>query len=762
MSFTGNLISKFKSGEAGMASFLSHYTSPRSRPVDEHDLEELSPRPEHALLADQVRDDSTDRSNLGHSHNDRSMKQGKMKDDSSRMKASVAFREPPWSFGRARDPTYQHTGGKMPHRTTEQDPGINDTWRPSFTFTSEERSPPAGTTGPQMSFFETMFSPRPAYTERTSSTKVDQSFKLIERRERQMQKELQHLLDAQDYALEKHLANTLPGDDDDNASQRSGTTISDNRNGHVIPVRQPKKRHLSKREARLGITRCMSQLSDLKNEEEAYIATALAERKAALSRLRNLSSKRNSIVAEMKSIEEDEPFRNEIGKMERKHRAVCEEIQKLEEKLYDLRRTKTRLESRIAEAKSTRDSELSGYKGALSECDKRIGDIMNYPEVSVLEVEGIMSQDADLRALVGQHISGFEFLSLRPERRTLPMAKDWWEGEIEVLELRKTAVDRERGALDEGTQLWHDMVDRLEAHDRHLASTFRAMAEYSTPKQQQQRRHSENFDDLGQVLKKQYAMSKDMIHDLEELYDYTEAQGWKLLVTALGAEINYFHGLKTQLGDTLRVVGWADGIVTPPGETTITTRGTGDDLLGDDQFTSNPISNSMRRNNKTEEEQEDITGSILRRWDGSDEQETIDPRSQPPANAALNPDTSGLEITAQEHDNDHDDRDHDDDDNEVPQGLFGDVPRDNDNEEEDVERHNEVPPEFLSMHSPARERGKGKAKAKGAGSEIPGQSEHDKQNDQEDEDEGEGEEKHHPLSRESSANEVPPDLLSES
>ena len=743
MSFTGNLISKLKSGEAGMASFLSQYTSPPSRPVDEHDLAELSPRPEHALLAGQGSDDSPDRDNSSRSRDERSVKKGqrKSKGDSTNMKASVAFREPPWSFGRARDSSYQNTGGKMPYQTNERDVNIADTWRPSFTYTSEDRSPPARTTGPQMSFFETMFKPRPAYTERTPSTKVDRSFKLIERRERQMQKALQQLLDAQDYALEKHLANTAPGDDDDGVSQSSGTAVSDARNGHVIPVRQPKKRHLSKREARLGITRCMSQLSDLKNEEEAYIATALAERKAALSRLRNLSTKRNSIVAEMKSIEEDEPFKNEIGKMERKHLAVCEDIQKLEEKLHDLRRTKTRLESKIAEAKSTRDSELSGYKGALGECDKRIGDIMNYPEVSVLEVEGLMSQDADLRALVGQHISGFEFLSLRPERRTLPMAKDWWEGEIEVLELRKTAVDRERGALDEGTQLWHDMVDRLEAHDRHLSSTFKAMAEYSSPSKKQ-RHHSPKFDDLGEILKKQYATSKDMIHDLEELYEYTEAQGWKLLVTALGAEINYFYGLKTQLGDTLRVVGWADGVVTPPGKLTTTptvagATNTGDDLLGNDY-------NTLRRS----ETEEDITGSILRRWDGSGEQHTIAPRSQSPsANAALNPDISGLEITPREDHNNHNDRD---DDNEVPPGLFGEAPRDDDLDD-DTERHNDVPPEFLSMHSPSRGR-------KTAVSEPPKQTGHEEQGE-EDED---NEEKHHPLTRESSANEVPLDLLSES
>ncbi|KAF2972218.1 hypothetical protein GQX73_g1315 [Xylaria multiplex] len=716
MSFTGNLFSKLGLGDAGMSSLLPQYTSPPPRPVDEHHLAELSPRPEDTLLPHEFPRNGGSSSVMRNGSN--STHRGQNNGGNARLKASVTFQEPPWSPGETGYTIHDHRAGKRVYETREQDAEAPQFWRPSFT--PEDRDPPAD---PQMSFFESMFTvrpTRPAYTERAPSTKVDQSFKLIERRERQMQQELQQLLDAQDYALEKHLASTTSYDDD-STTQRSGTPISDTPNGHVIPVRQPKKRHMSKREARLGISRCMSQLSDLKNEEEAYIAAALAERKAALSRLRNLSTKRNSIVAEMKAIESDrdQPLKNEIGKMEEKHRVVCDDILKLEERLRDLKRTKARLESRITEAKSTRDSELSGYKGALNECDKRINDIMNYPDVSVLEVEGLMTQDADLRTLVGQHISGFEFLSLRPERRTLPMAKDWWEGEVQVLELRKTAVDKERGALDEGTQLWQDMLGRLEAHDRQLKLTFDAMAEYSSPKQ---RHSSSQFNKLGETLKKQYVMCKQTTHELEELYEYTEAQGWNLLVTALGAEINYFRGLKAQLADTLHVVGWADGVVTPRTDTS-TTPSRGDDLLtvGD---------------GKTEDLDEELTGSILRRWDGTDELRRSISKTD------TNPDTE-----ASRHEES-------DGDNEVPPGLFGQVRHESDDDE-----HNDVPSEFLSMHSPSRR--KRLEPSPGRRAREPLESGRDEYGDRARGDD-EDDEKQNPLSRESSANEVPPDLLSES
>ncbi|TRX91582.1 hypothetical protein FHL15_007587 [Xylaria flabelliformis] len=743
MSFTGNLFSKLRLGESGMASFISQYTSPPSRPVDEHDLAELSPRPEHALLATEIDDSNPSRSSSSTVRSGGKPVHLQSKGDAARMKASVAFQEPPWSPGRTGDAIHDYRAGKRAYKQREQ-----NTKPPGISFTSEARDLHAENDGAQPSFFESMFLPRPAYTQRTPSTKVDQSFKLIERRERQMQQELQQLLDAQDYALEKHLANTTP---DGESTPRSGTSVSDTANGHVVPVRQPKKRHLSKMEARLGISRCMSQLSDLKNEEEAYIATALGERKAALSRLRNLSTKRNSIVAEMKAIESDrdQPLKNDIRKMEHQHRTVCEDIQKLEERLRDLKRTKTKLETRIAEAKSTRDSELSGYRGALNECDKRIGDIMNYPEVSVLEVEGLMAQDADLRALVGQHISGFEFLSLRPERRTMPMAKDWWEGEVQVLELRKVAVDKERAALDEGTQLWQGMLGRLEEHDRHLKATFDAMSDYtssSTAKQQQQQQQqSTKFDDLGEILKRQYAMCKEMTGELEELYEYTEAQGWKLLVTALGAEINYFHGLKAQLGDTLRFVGLAeedDGVVTPPHGGGITTAARlssrDNDLLGEDDVeTTRPGGRDL---------EEEITGSVLRRWDGTDE---LLRRSISRTNTNPNDDLL-------------DRREDSEDDNEVPPGLFSEeVPNETEDDDDHDDEHNTVPPEFLSMHSPspkARRKGKEKMMMVAAAAEV--EPEREPEGVLADGDE-EGEEQRRPSSRASSANEVPPDLLAE-
>ncbi|KAI1259225.1 hypothetical protein F5Y18DRAFT_410735 [Xylariaceae sp. FL1019] len=682
MNFTGSFLPNLGMRRGVMSSLIPQHVSPPLERVDNHDLAELSPRPEHALgesdhsLVSSTygnRDGSRRTRTTGNVH--RRAGNGK--------KTSVTIQEPPRSPSSAGDATANdYEPGKRMYQSSKSP----EVWRPSDPY---QRSPH---NGPQLSFFESIFMPRPTYSDRSPSAKVDKTFETIERQERSLEKQLQRLLNAQDYALEKSLANDEPED----SVSRSSTPDSVPPKGHVVPVRQPRKRHLSTKEARVGISHCLSQLSNLKNEEDAYIATALAERKSALSRLRNLSSKRSSIVTQMQAMESDQPLKSEIQKMEDQHTTVCSDIEKLERQLRDLKQKRTRLEHRISEAKSRRESELSGYAGALKDCDKRIKEIMDFPSISILGVEGLLSQDADLMALVGDHMSGLEFLSLRPERRTLPMAKDWWEGEIEVLELRKTAVDRERSALDEGAQLWADVIGRLEAHDQHLSLAMTALASYAA------RREKRGGEAEG-TLKKQYELTKSTTTDLEDLKNYTEAQGWNLLAAGLGAELNYITQLKASLADTLRVVGWADGVVTPRPSTPTRKVETGN-LIGTPE--------------QAQKLEEDLTGSVIRRWDGTEESANT---NNPPAD---------LLVESRHHESD----------NEVPPGLLSEVQGSED-------EHNDIPPEFLSMHSPKRNRGKDKAIIN---FDPPMGVKH------EDVDE------HHELSRESSANEVPPDLLAES
>ncbi|KAI0593655.1 hypothetical protein F4775DRAFT_489115 [Biscogniauxia sp. FL1348] len=709
MNFGASFLSKIRLGEGGMSSFIPH--SPPTR-VDEHDLSELSPRPDHALLSpNPAREFYYQDGALGGSGlavgNTTIAAHASVKGEGKGKATAIAYPDStkptylPYAVG---DSIYGHTKGEKAAKRSQKEYKGPDIWRPTLPSEFHDpRDPRTLNVGPHMSFLESMFMVRRNSSDRASNSHIDRTFRQIQRRERQLHQELQKLLDAQSAALEREMRDLSKDDKRAGTSASSSTsTKSSPPGGYVMPVRQPKNKPLSKREARVGITRCMSMLSDLKNEEDAYIATALAERKAALSRLRNLSTQKRCITAELEAIESDrdQPIESNIKMLEQQHRVVVDDIEKCEQRLRELKKEKALLENKIQETKSIRDSTLSGYQGALKECDRGIYDIMKWPGVEVLEVDDLTAQDEDLKALVDKHISGYQFLSLRPERRTMDMAKDWWEGEVQILERRKAAVDKERTALEEGSQLWRDTLRLLSAQDAQLSFSMGVIAKYSY------RQLTPEFSEPGEILQKQYKLCKTTIKELEDLYGYTEAQGWNLLVAAIGAELDFFAGLKSHLGETLEIAGYADGVVTPARSSSPTKMANGGNLVDLHEQDTKGVEEKHA-------EQEELSGSVVRRWGGAEE-----PNNVP----------EDLLVNHKEES-----------DNEVPPGLLNETA--DTHHGSDDEQPNEVPPEFLSLHSPQQKKGKPK--------EIVTPKE-------------EQEEHHHRLSRESSTNEVPSDLLAES
>ncbi|KAI1404357.1 hypothetical protein F4819DRAFT_138954 [Hypoxylon fuscum] len=699
MSFGNSLLSKMGLGDGRMSSLLPLHTSPPPHSPDEHDLADLSPRPDDALLSpDSERDFAYRNGNAG-TPNGLGTESGKPTRSKGKGKA-IAFAYPE-RHPHSRSRSFEATSGTQ--KDLKVPPGI---WRPNIR--PDNRTHSHGNAAPHTSLVESIFMGRPDRpSDRMLHSEADNTFRTIQRRERQMQQELQKLLDAQGEALERDLAGDDAGNGSSQDASRRGlspdsvtsTVNSKLSGGSVVPVRQPKRKPMSKRQARIGIARSVTMLADLKNEEDAYIAAALAERKTALSRLRNLSTKRKSIVTEMKALEEDHelPIKTEIAQMEDQHQAVCANIETLEEKLRVLRRTKANLERKLEEARSTRDSSLSGYKGALKQCDQGITELMRYPGIQVLEVEDLKEQGGeDIAALLSKHMSGFEFLQLRPERRTIEMAKDWWEGEVAVLEQRKAAVDKEQAALEEGSEIWQQVFALLSDFEGRLNESLQVVMKEG----------DEESDDPEIVLRDQYKGLKETLRELQKIQDYVEEKGWNLLIAAIGAELAHFEGLKEFLADMIRGSGYGDGSITPKASN-------GNDLV---DVHENGSLNADQRTLRPEEDEE-LSKSVVRRWDDIDEQQQT--HNVPPS-----------DLLGGEH--------REESDNEVPPGLLSEAHRESEDESHDEshdDSHNDVPVEFLSMHSPPQSR--------------DGQAEGDKL-------------RRARVRRESSENEVPPDLLAES
>ena len=393
----------------------------------------------------------------------------------------------------------------------------------------------------------------------------DTIWRNMQRRERTLQKELQLLLDAQSAGLAANLDPTAApsstrSDVSDAGSSTPTTTSAVRRSqvtfeepiratasGEIIPVRQPRRKPIGLRAARAGLARTIELLADLKSEEDANLTAALSTRKKALAHLKKLSARRSGITEELKALESDteEPLTRELRELGEEHEGVTAEISELEERLIGLRNRRRWLGGRIQDVKNRREAGLSGYKGALKEVESQVSSILTRPVVKPIDADAIIGPRnqasgsgnmEDLQPSPG----GPEFLRMRPERRTVEMARDWWKSEVAILERRKLEVDKERMALEEGVGVWKDAVKLVADFEADLRREMKAGSDGGASEQA-------IFAQLGKMATVTAA--------LEQHLAVAEEKGWNLLICAIGAELAAFKEAQQMLREVLHASG---------------------------------------------------------------------------------------------------------------------------------------------------------------------------------------------------------------
>ncbi|KAK4124503.1 hypothetical protein N657DRAFT_595448 [Parathielavia appendiculata] len=408
----------------------------------------------------------------------------------------------------------------------------------------------------------------------------------LQRREHALQRDLQHLLDAQSAGLAANLDPNAPSPSSA-TSDRSGTTststttstprrshhyhpefehtITTSSSGTLVPVRQPQSpKSLGLRAARASLARTITQLADLKAEEDAQLTTALSARKKALSRLRQWTAQRADIAEELRALEagDGDGELHELRELEAERKAVQREIVELEERLVGLRRRRTVLDGRVEEVRSRREAGLSGYRGALREVEGRIGGLLARPGVRPLDGEFFFAGLVGDGGGVGESPGGMEFLRLRPERRTAEMAREWWEKEVGILERRKAEVDKEKAALEEGAEVWKGAVKLVSEFEAGLRREMRG-GEHdeikSNGKGKAKKGESSTPPPSEQAMYAQLDKMRAVMAGLDEKLHVAEENGWNLLICAIGAELEAFRQAEGMLREALRSAGFDIG-----------------------------------------------------------------------------------------------------------------------------------------------------------------------------------------------------------
>lgn len=522
---------------------------PPPRPPSEYDLDELEPRPDDMLNGDnfprpRLRNPNQIAAALPSPSFEDSRASSSSSPSRARTRAMFAGPPPPIASSRLLNSYDYSRAQPSQHSDGVPSPGLLATSRFNL----------------DGSFFDQR-------QQRTASSH-DSIWRGLQRRERALQREIQKLLDQQASGLVAGSGGTTSETDFDGRSEVDGSSASSTfysaatsksrminslhmptrstADGNVIPVRQPTPRKpLGLHSARAGLRKSMAALLELKADEDAHVEAALAQRKDALSYLNRMSSRRDKIYAELHTLEDDseEPLGKELRELSSEHDNLSQEIKLLEEKLVGMRNRRRHLRDRIDNVNNRREAGLSGYRAAGRDIDSEVQNFIHRPPIVPLDLDAIgdIGQNSAAKPSL-ESPGGLEFLRLRPERRTVSMARAWWEGEISILEDRKAKILSDRQALDEGAAVWSEVTQLVADFE----SGLRKMVKSSLTSVRQGA-----ADTQQATLRKQLASMDSVVAELEKRLQLAEEKHWNLLICAIGAELEAFVQAKDMLSSAL-------------------------------------------------------------------------------------------------------------------------------------------------------------------------------------------------------------------
>ncbi|KAI9664413.1 MAG: hypothetical protein M1829_005806 [Trizodia sp. TS-e1964] len=355
------------------------------------------------------------------------------------------------------------------------------------------------------------------------------------RKEKYIQKDLQILLDAQADSL----TSGVPGMDGGEASSdssRTPTTSTTKIRSHItIPVRQPLRRKLGLRGARIGILEAMRELAAVKSEQGILLEEELGKGEEILKRVEKWEGKRQGLETAIQTIEEGREGAA-VARMKLEADAVESEIHGLETRLNELKAKHLHMKSKISEKENAVQSNISSYKASLTIVESEVRQFLAKPP-----------QPSDTTP---RNLSNSAFMTLPPKRRTLEMAKDYWITEYENLQRRHEDIEIEREALQEGAVVWHDVIKEVSAFEKQLRTEMNHIEPPGS---------LEPCPTLG--LQETLRSMEATITSMQSKLKLAETNNWNLLVCCIGAELEAFQQgiliLNSALGTYQNEVGQA-------------------------------------------------------------------------------------------------------------------------------------------------------------------------------------------------------------
>ena len=357
---------------------------------------------------------------------------------------------------------------------------------------------------------------------------------LFHTKQRQLEADLQLLLDAQAHGLLAAL--TAQPSDDDAVSTGSSTPTALSINMPTTSISAQRSPKIGLRQARKAIYTTMRRLALLKTHEFDCLTPEVEECSAIVDQLDKWHQKRERLQERTRQIHQGDEHKR-ASDLRRKADDMQANINQLEATLAQLKTQQTKLRRDALDCENEVQANLSSYTATLNMLDKDSKTYLTH-----------LQREKSLPAFTPLDRSDTSTSPLRTARRMFHARRT-------QLRSRQAQIEEEKDALEQGAVVWKHVVKDVSDFERKLQEDMTRMSLGKTKPRARpaQDKGDTPVDDEAADQGMQSLLEKldQTTSHLEVKYKLAETRHWNLLVAAIGAELEAFLKGKAILEDAL-------------------------------------------------------------------------------------------------------------------------------------------------------------------------------------------------------------------
>ena len=362
----------------------------------------------------------------------------------------------------------------------------------------------------------------------TRSTVLEQPA-AVDSREMDLHADLQFLLDAQAEGLLKGLDG---GSQDDGRSEGSTTPMT--RSVSSRRATRPVRRMPGLRSARKGLYNTIVALSSIKDEELQSIGVNVRDHELKVDQIDSWEHKRERLQEASSGLDaSEETVRSQ--RLQQEADALQKSINEVELQLADMKSRHKKVTRQIAQAENTMQAKLASYTQSMNMLEADVHKFLS------LQPSGTQSRP---RSNDGQA----SLWQLPLKRKTLGMAREHFKLEREDAIQKRQQVELEKEALDQGAVMWKDVAVTVTDFEKRMRAEMASAPSLSDSNHAWDEAPSVTPTDRLKGLLKHM---DEVIEELHMKYETAEDRHWKLLIAAIGAELDALRKGKQLLQSVL-------------------------------------------------------------------------------------------------------------------------------------------------------------------------------------------------------------------